>query len=67
MSQKARTVCTFIPERANMGEDEKVEEGECVGVAGGRGSRRDNRITTAALPDHIVTLCLIILRDVSRP
>ena len=29
-----------------------------------KGKESDNRTTTTAMPDHIVTLCLITLRDV---
>lgn len=46
--------------------DEKRENtkkgGECI-----RGLEHDNRITTTNMPDHINTLCLIILRDAACP
>lgn len=45
--------------RRTQEKEEGCKSKECI-----RGTRRDNRIKTTAMPDHSVTLCLIILRDV---
>lgn len=46
------------------GKNTHRQKDECEGKECIKGMERDNRITTTAMPDHIVTLCLITLRDI---